>query len=83
MTTLSLNDMELIRQQAYIAGRWCEADSGKRFPVTNPATGEVLAEVPDMGAAETRRAIEAAKVAWPDWRRKTREGSGWHLAKMV
>jgi succinate-semialdehyde dehydrogenase/glutarate-semialdehyde dehydrogenase len=71
MTTLSLNDLELIRQQAYIAGRWCEADSGKRFPVTNPATGEVLAEVPDMGAAETRRAIEAAKAAWPDWRRKT------------
>src|ERR1700759_2890038 len=71
MTTLSLNDMELIRQQAYIAGRWCEADSGKKFPVTNPATGEVLAEVPYMGAAETRRAIEAAKGAWPDWRRKT------------
>jgi succinate-semialdehyde dehydrogenase/glutarate-semialdehyde dehydrogenase len=71
MTTLSLNDMELIRQQAYIAGRWCEADSGKRFQVTNPATGEVLAEVPDMGAAETRRAIDAAKVAWPDWRRKS------------
>src|SRR3984957_10169545 len=71
MTTLSLNDMELIRQQAYIAGRWCEADSGKRFPVTNPATGEVLAEVPEMGAAETRRAIEAAKAAWPEWRRKT------------
>ncbi len=71
MTTLSLNDMELIRQQAYIAGRWCDADSGKRFPVTNPATGEVLAEVPEMGASETRRAIDAAKVAWPDWRRKS------------
>src|SRR3984957_5762379 len=71
MTTLSLNDMELIRQQAYIAGRWCEADSGKRFPVTKPATGEGVAEVPEMGAAETRRAIDAAKVAWPDWRRKS------------
>jgi succinate-semialdehyde dehydrogenase / glutarate-semialdehyde dehydrogenase len=71
MTTLSLNDLELIRQQAYIAGGWCEADSGKRFSVTNPATGEVLADVPEMGAAETRRAIDAAKAAWPDWRRKT------------
>ena len=69
--TLSLNDSELFRQQAYIGGRWCEADNGTSFQVTNPATGEVLGQVPDMGAAETRRAIEAAKVAWPGWRRKT------------
>jgi succinate-semialdehyde dehydrogenase/glutarate-semialdehyde dehydrogenase len=71
MTTLSLNDSGLSRQQAYIAGRWCEADNGASFQVINPATGDVLARVPDMGAAETRRAIEAAKVAWPAWRRKT------------
>jgi len=71
MMTLSLNDSELFRQQAYIGGRWCEADNGTSFQVTNPATGEVLGQVPDMGAAETRRAIEAAKAAWPAWRRKT------------
>jgi succinate-semialdehyde dehydrogenase/glutarate-semialdehyde dehydrogenase len=71
MTTLSLNDSELFRQQAYIGGRWCEADNGASFQVKNPATGEVLGQVPDMGAAETRRAIEAAKAAWPGWRRKT------------
>jgi succinate-semialdehyde dehydrogenase / glutarate-semialdehyde dehydrogenase len=71
MTTLSLNDSGLLRQQAYIAGRWCEADNGAGFQVTNPATGDVLARVPDMGAAETRRAIEVAKAAWPGWRRKT------------
>ena len=71
MMTLSLNDSELFRQQAYIGGCWCEADNGTSFQVTNPATGEVLGQVPDMGAAETRRAIEAAKVAWPGWRRKT------------
>jgi len=71
MMTLSLNDSELFRQQAYIDGRWCEADNGTSFQVTNPATGEVLGQVPDMGAAETRRAIEAAKAAWPGWRRKT------------
>jgi succinate-semialdehyde dehydrogenase/glutarate-semialdehyde dehydrogenase len=71
MMTLSLNDSELFRQQAYIGGRWCEADNGTSFQVTNPATGEVLAQVPDMGAAETRRAIEAAKAAWPGWRHKT------------
>jgi succinate-semialdehyde dehydrogenase/glutarate-semialdehyde dehydrogenase len=71
MTTLSLKDSQLLRQRAYIAGRWCEADNRKSFPVTNPATGEMLAQVPDMEAAETRRAIEAAKAAWPEWRRKT------------
>jgi len=71
MTTLSLKDSQLLRQRAYIAGRWCEADNRKSFPVTNPATGEVLAQVPGMEAAETRRAIEAAKAAWPEWRRKT------------
>jgi succinate-semialdehyde dehydrogenase / glutarate-semialdehyde dehydrogenase len=71
MMTLSLNDSELFRQQAYIGGRWCEADNGTSFQVTNPATGEVLGQVPDMGAAETRRAIEAAKAAWPGWRCKT------------
>ena len=71
MTPLSLKDSELFPQRAYIAGRWCEADNGKSFPVTNPATGEVLAQVPDMEATETRRAIEAAKAAWPEWRRKT------------
>ena len=71
MTTLSLKDSQLLRQRAYIAGRWCEADNRKSFPVTNPATGEMLAQVPGMEAAETRRAIEAAKAAWPEWRRKT------------
>ena len=71
MMTLSLNDSELFRQQAYIGGRWCEADNGTSFQVTNPATGEVLGQVPDMGAMETRRAIEAAKAAWPGWRHKT------------
>src|SRR6202521_1510536 len=71
MNSLSLNDPDLLRQQAYIDGRWCDADNGKSFPVTDPATGELLAQVPDMQATETRRAIEAAKAAWPDWRRKT------------
>lgn len=71
MMTLSLNDSELFRRQVYIAGRWCEADNGASFRITNPATGEVLAQVPDMGAGETRRAIEAAKAAWPGWRCKS------------
>jgi succinate-semialdehyde dehydrogenase/glutarate-semialdehyde dehydrogenase len=88
MTTLSLHDSELFRQQAYIAGRWCEADNGKSFRVTNPATREMLAQVPDMGATETRRAIEAAKAAWPEWRHKpARERAGllrkWHDLMMA
>jgi succinate-semialdehyde dehydrogenase/glutarate-semialdehyde dehydrogenase len=69
-TALSLNDLDLFRQQSYIGGRWCDADDAKTFSVTNPANGELLAHVPDMGAMETRRAIDAAKQAWPAWRRK-------------
>src|ERR1700720_661170 len=71
MNSLSLNDPDLLRQQAYIDGRWCDADNGKSFPVTDPASGELLAQVPDLQAAETRRSIKAAKRAWPEWRRKT------------
>jgi succinate-semialdehyde dehydrogenase / glutarate-semialdehyde dehydrogenase len=70
MTTFSLQDADLMRHQAFIGGRWCDADNGETFGVTNPATGETLCTVPKMGAAETRRAIEAAKNAWPGWRRK-------------
>jgi succinate-semialdehyde dehydrogenase/glutarate-semialdehyde dehydrogenase len=70
MTALLLNDLDLFRQQSYIGGLWCDADDAKTFPVNNPATGELLAHVPNMGAAETRRAIGAAKQAWPEWRRK-------------
>ncbi|PPD41933.1 MAG: succinate-semialdehyde dehydrogenase (NADP(+)) [Methylocystis sp.] len=55
-------------QQAFIGGAWVNADSGATFAVTNPATGETLGTVPDMGVAETRRAIEAAERALPLWR---------------
>src|SRR6516225_2329550 len=69
--TLSLKDPFLFRQQAYVDGKWCDADNGKSFEVNNPATGEILGSVPEMGAAETRRAIAAANRAWGEWRRKT------------
>ena len=68
---LSLKDPSLFRQQCYINGQWADADSGKTIEVTNPATGEVLGTIPNMGAAETRRAIEAANAAWGPWRKKT------------
>ncbi|MCR9220642.1 MAG: NAD-dependent succinate-semialdehyde dehydrogenase [Alphaproteobacteria bacterium] len=54
-----------------MGGKWSDADGGATFPVTNPATGEVIANVARCGAAETRRAIEAAAGAWPAWRAKT------------
>jgi succinate-semialdehyde dehydrogenase/glutarate-semialdehyde dehydrogenase len=69
--TLKLTDHRLFRQQCYVDGAWCDADSGKTLAVTNPATGAVLGTVPNMGAAETRRAIEAANAALPAWRAKT------------
>jgi succinate-semialdehyde dehydrogenase/glutarate-semialdehyde dehydrogenase len=68
---LNLKDPSLLRQQAYIDGAWCDAGNGETVPVVNPATGEQLGTVPHMGAAETRRAIEAANAAWPAWRKKT------------
>lgn len=63
-----LSDPKLFREQCYIDGGWADADGGGVIEVTNPATGEVLGSVPNMGAAETRRAIEAAERAWPAWR---------------
>ena len=59
---------DLLRSQAYIAGSWVDADSGETFAVLNPATGETIAEVPRLGVAETRRAIEAAQGALPAWK---------------
>ena len=70
MTTFSLQDQDLFRRQAYIGGRWCDADNGATLKVNNPATDEVLGTVPMMGAVETRRAIEAARNAFADWSRK-------------
>ncbi len=55
-------------EKACIGGQWVGADNGATFPVVNPATGETIGVVPDMGAAETRRAIEAAARALPLWR---------------
>jgi succinate-semialdehyde dehydrogenase/glutarate-semialdehyde dehydrogenase len=61
-------ETDLLRRQGYLGGKWVDADSGETFPVHDPATGEVLADLPRMGAAETRRAIEAAARAYPGWR---------------
>ena len=66
-----LQDSSLLKTDAYVDGAWTGADSGDRFKVTNPATGELLAEVADLGGAETRRAIAAAHRAMAEWKTKT------------
>ncbi|MCB1961033.1 MAG: aldehyde dehydrogenase family protein, partial [Rhodocyclaceae bacterium] len=68
---MKLSDQGLLKQQCYIDGAWVDADSGRTVAVDNPATGETLAAVPSAGAAETARAIEAARLAQPAWRART------------
>jgi hypothetical protein len=70
-TTLKLNNSNLLREQAYIDGAWVSAADGSTFPVTNPADGSLVANVPQLGVSETRAAIEAANAAWPAWRSRT------------
>jgi succinate-semialdehyde dehydrogenase/glutarate-semialdehyde dehydrogenase len=62
-----LKDNTLLKESAFVGGGWQDAQSGHTFEVTNPSTGEILGEVPDLGTAETRLAIEAAYVAQKRW----------------
>ncbi|MEY2632095.1 MAG: hypothetical protein RIR00_749 [Pseudomonadota bacterium] len=73
---MQLDDPQLLRTQCFIDGEWVDADQGARFPVHNPADGSQLATVPECGANETRRAIEAANAAWPAWRNLTARRRG-------
>jgi succinate-semialdehyde dehydrogenase/glutarate-semialdehyde dehydrogenase len=68
---MRLEDPLLLRESCYIDGAWVPADAGTTLPVTNPATGEKLGIIPNMGAAETRRAIAAAAAALPAWAART------------
>ncbi|MEZ5511905.1 MAG: NAD-dependent succinate-semialdehyde dehydrogenase [Gammaproteobacteria bacterium] len=68
---LNLKDPSLLASHAYINGEWVPADTGETLAVTNPATGEVVADVAKCGTAETRRAIAAAEVAQRSWKLKT------------
>jgi succinate-semialdehyde dehydrogenase/glutarate-semialdehyde dehydrogenase len=65
---LTLKDPSLFKQQAYINGQWCDAESGEKIAVSNPATGDILGHVPKMGAMEAKRAIADANAAWKPWR---------------
>ena len=68
-TSPELQDAKLFRQAAYVDGKWVEKD--RTIDVDNPATGEVLGTVPQLDAADARRAIDAASRAFPAWRGKT------------
>ncbi|MBZ4690758.1 MAG: succinate semialdehyde dehydrogenase [Cereibacter sp.] len=66
-----LKDPSLLETRAYVAGEWIAADDGSTFEVRNPARGDVICTVPDLGRAETARAIAAAEVAMKDWSVRT------------
>jgi succinate-semialdehyde dehydrogenase/glutarate-semialdehyde dehydrogenase len=66
--------MTLVRKSHYIDGAWIE--SKETYPVRNPATGEIIADVAKAGARETRQAIDAAQKAFPAWRALTAKERG-------
>jgi len=67
---------QLQQTRALIGGNWCEAASGRRFNVVDPATGVAIGSVPEMAAVDTEHAIEAAATALPGWRRQTAKERG-------
>lgn len=78
-SAIALGDLRLLREQAYINGKWCAADDGGVIEVTNPADESVLGTVPRMGAAETARAVETAHAALATWRRRLAHERADHL----
>ena len=82
VSPLPLTDPTLLRQANFLDGKWVQADNGQTITVKNPATGEAVGEVPSMGAAETRRAIEAANRAYPGWRALLAKERGAILRKL-
>jgi len=68
---IELDDASLLRQQCYVDGEWVASSSGEIIEVDNPATGDLVGSVPALTREDTRRAIEAADAAWPDWRAMT------------
>ena len=68
---LKLSDPSLFREACYINGRWVDANASRTIAVDDPATGEIIGSVPNLGAAETRHAIDAAAEAFVLWRKRT------------
>ncbi|GLU39280.1 glutarate-semialdehyde dehydrogenase DavD [Pseudomonas sp. NBRC 100443] len=67
--TLQLKDPDLLREAILIDGQWVQADNGQTIEVRNPATGELVARVPNGGMRETQRAVAAAERAMKGWRK--------------
>ena len=78
---MKLNDPTLLRTDSYVNGAWTKAKGDKRFAVTNPATGAVIAEVADLGAAEVKAAIDAAVPAQKEWAARTAKDRAMVLRK--
>ena len=68
---MHLKDPSLLRSDAFIDGAWCRADDGATVDIRNPADGSIVGTVPVMRGGETRRAIEAAARALPEWSKRT------------
>lgn len=68
---MQLNEMALFHQQAFVAGKWCDADNKDTSDIYNPATQDIIGTVPNMGKAEAERAIRAAVAGWATWKNKT------------
>ena len=68
---LNLNDPTLLKQAALVGGDWVEANADTGIAVTNPATGDVIGYIPNLGAVETRQAIEAAENSRHGWAKRT------------
>ncbi|OEC33438.1 succinate-semialdehyde dehydrogenase / glutarate-semialdehyde dehydrogenase [Pseudomonas cuatrocienegasensis] len=78
---MKLHDPTLLRHQAYIDGQWCDARDGAVTEIFNPANGESLGTVPNLGAEQTRQAIVAAQAAQPAWRALTAKERAARLRK--
>ena len=68
---MQIHNQALLRSTVFLGGNWLAADSGATLAVRDPASGAVLAAVPNCGTNETRRAIAAADAALPAWREQT------------
>ncbi|MBB1271826.1 NAD-dependent succinate-semialdehyde dehydrogenase [Psychromonas sp. SR45-3] len=71
MSISNLKNTSLLKTKSYINGQWLDADSGQTFDVIDPANGEVIASVADLGVGETHRAIQAAEKAMQPWKKLT------------
>jgi succinate-semialdehyde dehydrogenase/glutarate-semialdehyde dehydrogenase len=88
MLKAKLRDPSLLVEKAYANGAWIDADDGATLSVINPANGHTLAQVPALGASETRRAIAAAEASFRAWREvppaeRARVLEAWHQAILL